>query len=498
MKTLDLETELKEKEALLQEISSQLKIALDQITWLKKQVFGKKSERFISTDEQPSLPGLEDIFYEEPKEEKIIIPPHEKRKAKSSPLNSISFPEDLPIEEFIIDLLEEEKVDPITGQNLVCIGSDISKKLGKKPASYFIKQIIRKKYASPGNPDEGVKMASLPDSIIQRSAVDESIIADILTKKFCDHLPLYRQAEMLLRDKISVSRQTLASYVLQAGKALKPLYDLLAEEIKKSGNIFVDETPIDMLTPGKGKTSQGYMAVMAGGKSLNPALRVYTFLTNRKHEGFEKLLDGYSGVFHSDKYQAYEKEAKKQGKTWCPCYAHIRRKFVEAEEDPPFQKEILLLLQKLFSLEDEIKELTPELRIEERKTEAIPIIDTLLQKAKDRLSKRLLPRSNIGKAIGYLLGLSPYLKNYIDNPYARLDNNVAERALKLVVIGRKNWMFVGNQQGGESSAVIYSLAQTCRALKINPHDYFDDILRRIQGHPYNRLSDLLPQNWKKA
>lgn len=502
MKILDLETSLKEENALLkktiQELSSHLKIALEQIDWLKKQLFGKKSERFVSNDDQPSLPGLEGTFHEEPAEERMPVSAHEKRKAKSSPLNSISFPEDLPVEEVILDLPEEEKVDPITGKNLVCIGSDISKKLGKKPASYFIKQITRRKYALPGNPDEGIKMADLPDSIIGRSAVDESIIADILTKKFCDHLPLYRQAEMLLRDKISVSRQTLASYVVQAGKALKPLYDLLTEEIKKSGNIFVDETPIDMLAPGRGKTVQGYMTVMAGGQSLNPGLRVYTFLTSRKHEGFEKLLKGYSGVFHSDKYQAYEKEAKKQGKTWCPCYAHIRRKFVEAGEDPPFQKEILLLLQELFSIEEKSRDLAPEQRIQMRVEEAVPIIDTLLQKAKERLSKRLLPRSNIGKAIGYLLGLSPYLKNYIQNPYARLDNNVAERALKLVVIGRKNWMFVGNQQGGEASAVIYSLAQTCRALQINPQDYFDDVLRRIQGHPYNKLVELLPQNWKKA
>jgi transposase len=310
-------------------------------------------------------------------------------------------------------------------------------------------------------------------------------------------VPLYRQAEMLLRDKISVSRQTLGSYVLQAGKALKPLYDLLAEEIRKSGNIFVDETPIDMLAPGKGKTIQGYMTVMAGGESLNPALKVYTFLTSRKHEGFERLLEGYSGVFHSDKYQAYEKEAKKQGKIWCPCYAHIRRKFVEAGEDPLLQKEILLLLQELFGIEEKSKDLEPEQRIQMRVEKAIPIIDALLQKAKERLSRRLLPRSNIGKAIGYLLGLSPYLKNYIQNPYARLDNNVAERALKLVVIGRKNWMFVGNQQGGEASSVIYSLAQTCRALQINPQEYFDDILRRIQGHPYHKLAELLPQNWKR-
>lgn len=491
---------IKQNEQLVKQVSElaqTVKLLQEQLEWFKKQFFGRKSERFVDNPNVLYFPGFPLPAETAPVEEKVAVPAHEKRKAKSTPINTISVPEDLPVETQIMDLSEEEKFDEITGKPLTCIGEESSKRLAYKKGYYFIKELIRKKYILAGSPDEGVKTPFLPDSIIPRCAVDESVLADIVIKKFCDHLPLYRQAEMMLRDQIKISKTTLSSYVLKIGMALKPLCDLMEQEIKASGNIFIDETPVDILAPGTGKTDQGYMVTMVGGASLNPPLRIYKFFTSRKHEGFEKIFQGYAGVFHSDKYGAYEKEAKKSDKIWCPCYSHVRRKYVEAEEDPKFREDILLDMQNLFEIEEKTKDLSPEERISIRGAEAEPIIDRLIQKNKDKLSKAVLPKSKLSKAIGYFLSLIPYLKNYIHNPYARLDNNVAERALKLVVIGRKNWLFVGSEGGGEAAAVIYSLAQTCRALSINPYDYFEDILRRIQEHPHNKLADLLPQNWKK-
>ena len=483
---------LKQKNEILEALVKSLQ---EQIDWLKKQLFGRKSERFISNEAEQFLPGLEPIEPED-EEEKIFVATHEKRKAKSTPINTITFPDDLPVETQIIDLPEDQKVDPVTGLALVCIGEESSRKLAMKASSYFIKEIIRKKYAMPGIPDEGIKTPEIPDSVIFRCSVDESVLADIITKKFCDHLPIYRQSEMMTRSQIYISKQTLSSYVLKIGQALKPLYALLEEEIKKSGNIFVDETPVDILAPGTGKTKQGYMTVMAGGKSVDPPLRIYRFFTDRKHQTFTDFLEGYKGVFHSDKYGAYEKEAKDKDKTWSPCWSHIRRKFVEAESgDPKFREEVLLDIQRIFEIEQKCKTETPEERVRVRELEALPIIDGLVKKVKAILTTRILPKSKLSGAIGYFMGLVPYLKNYIANPWARPDNNVAERALKLVVIGRKNWLFVGNEGGGEASAVIYSLSQTCRALKINPSLYFEDVLRRIQSHPYKKLHELLPQNW---
>lgn len=186
------------------------KLLQEQLAWFKKQLFGQKSERFVPDNANILyLPGFSaESFKEAVPEEKTHVPAHEKRKAKSTLVNTISFPEDLPVEQHIIDLPDEEKYDP-SGNPLICIGEDVSRKLAKKPASYFIKEFIRKKYAVAGASEEGIRNGNLPDSIITRCAVDESVLADVLVKKFCDHLPLYRQVEMMLRDNIKISKQTL-------------------------------------------------------------------------------------------------------------------------------------------------------------------------------------------------------------------------------------------------------------------------------------------------
>ena len=466
---------------------------------MKRKLFGKSSERFVADPADVLyLPGFDPETAIIPVEEEIEVPAHKKRKAKSTPINTITYPDDLPVEIQILDLPEEEKIDQETGLPLVCIGEDVSRKLAFKTSTYFIKQIVRKKYALPQNPDMGIKAAELPDSVIPRCAVDESFLADVIVKKFCDHLPLYRQAEIRTRDEVYVSRQTLSSYVLRIAMTLKPLYLCLVESVKASGNVFVDETPVDVLAPGKGKTDQGYMMVLLGGQSLDPALRVYHFISSRGHEEVMEILKDYKGVFHSDKYQAYEKLGKDPDRTWIPCFAHIRRKFDEAESgDRKFRQEVLLDIQALYAIEREVKDLSPEERMKIREEKATPIIDALIEKNKKMLSGNILPKSKLSKAIGYLLGLVPYLKNYTKHPFAGIDNNPAERALKLVVIGRKNWLFMGSEGGGEASAILYSLAQTARALKINPHEYFEDVLRRIQSHSFSKLDELLPQNWKK-
>jgi len=496
---------LKEQNFLLQAQNKALQEVVTQLQWqvkqLQKKIFGKSSERFVD-DPQPFFPGLEPtpISMEQACEEEVVqVPAHEKKKAKSTPKNTITYPDDLPVDRQIIDLPEEQKIDPKTGESLVCIGEEITRRLCKKSASYLIKEIVRKKYALSSNPDAGIRIADKPESLLNRCQAHESLLADIVVNKYCNHIPLYRQSEMLTRDKIFISRQTLSGYMIKIGQILAPLHSLLQQEILASGNIFIDETPIDVLCPGKGKTHQGYMLVIAGGSSLNPALRVYHFLPDRKHAHFEEIFKDYQGVFHSDDYGVYEKMAKQDGVIWSPCMAHVRRPFFEAEAgDKAFREEVLKDIQHLFAIEEKVKDLPPEERVQIREQEAVPVLEALIEKNKKKLTEgTFLPKFKMTQAIKYLLRLSPYLKNYITNPYARIDNNVAERALKHVVIGRKNWLFVGGEDGGESSAVLYSLAQSCRALNINPLEYFEDVFLRFQSHPANRLRELLPHNWKK-
>ena len=492
--TISLEQHLNE----VSQLKSEISYLKEQLEWFRRQVFGQRSEKIIpnSNEEQLYIPGTE--LCKSPVEQKTeTIPAHVRKKPNRDGKDKITLPDNLPIERQVIDLPENEKVCPQTGENLVKIGEDITQKLAHKPGSYYIKQIIRIKYAAPKNPDAGVMTAPLPDTLLPRCQADESLLADILVKKYADHLPLYRQSEMLAREGISISRQVLCQWTTRAALALKPLHDLMTQIILKSGNIFIDETPINMLAPGKGKVQQAYMWVLAGGQAKDPPYRIYEFYENRKHSNVVDLLKGYDGVLHSDKYGAYEALANARQFTWCPCWSHIRRKFFEAETgDPQFRDWVLRKIRYLFMFENVAWSRSPEERLQIRKEKEAPIIDELITAVKGKLiDGKILPKSKLREALGYFCGLIPHLKNYIEHPFARLDNNVAERAVRPLAIGRKNWLFVGNEDGGDAAAVIYSLIQTCRALQINPRKYLEDVTRRLMGHSINQLHELLPDNW---
>lgn len=470
----------------------------EQLEWFKKQLFGKKAEKFVDSknEEQLCFEGYDKLATVAP--EKKVIPAYERTKRRSTGEDKITLPADLPIERQVIDLPEEAKVCSETGIPLVKIGEEVTSKLAHRPGSYFIKQTVRHKYANPQKSEDGVQTADLPESLLNRCQADESLLADILVKKFADHLPLYRQSEMMTREGVYISRQILCQWVLRAGMALKPLYNEMIDQILKSGNIFYDETPIQMLSPGKGKTHQAYMWVLVGGQSSDPSYRIYDFQVNRCHHHAAKRLEGYHGVLHSDKYGAYEALANQKKLIWCPCWAHIRRKFIEAESgDPEFRNWVLRQMRYLFMFEKVAWVRSEEERLRIRQEKEIPIIDSLIEAIKAKLiNGKVLPKSKFKEALGYFCGLIPYLKNYTMHAFARMDNNVAERAVRPLAVGRKNWLFVGNEDGGESAAVIFSLIQTCRALGVNPRAYLEDIMRRLMSYNSQKLHELLPDQWK--
>ncbi len=480
-----------------QSLKNELNVLKEQLEWFRRQIFGNRSEKII-----PSHPDQLQLFElpDQPIQEKQPVPAHLRKKRNPNGKDKIVLPDNLPVETQVIDLTEEEKICPQTGEPLVKIGEEKTQKLAHKPGSYYIKEIIRPKYAAPKNPDAGVMTAILPDALLSRCQADESLLADILVKKYGDHLPLYRQSEILSREGIFISRQILSQWVIRAGMALKPLHELMTQTILKSGNIFVDETPIQMLAPGKGKTQTAYMWVLAGGMEKDPSYRVYEFYENRNHSNAADLLKGYRGVLHSDKYGGYEALANTKQFIWCPCWSHIRRKFFDGKSgDPPFRSWVLRKIRYLFMLERVAWARSPEERLRIRREKEVPIIDELIQGIKAKLVEgRILPKSKLREAIGYFCGLIPHLKNYIQHPFANLDNNVAERAIRPLAIGRKNWLFVGSEDGGEAASVIYSLIQTCRSLKVNPREYLEDVMRRLMSHNSSKLHELLPDQWAPA
>lgn len=472
----------------------------EQIEWFKRNMFGKRSEKVIPKNEyQLEFDGFGDL-QEIEKDEKKTVACHTRRNPKRDGKDKVKLPEDLPTVTTVIDIPEDEKICSETGKPLVKIGEEITHKLCFKPGSYFIKKFVRPKYVLQGSADKGVLIAPLPDSLLTRCLADESLLADIMVKKYADHLPLYRQNEILSRQKIFISRQLLCNWVLRAGIALKPLHQLMTKKILESHNVFVDETPVKMLSPGKGKTKQAYAWVLAGGKSKDPPYRIYQFYEDRKHCNAKDLVKNYHGVLHSDKYGAYETLAKEKLITWCPCWSHIRRKFYDAQSgDIEFRDWILRKIRYLFMYEKVAWARSADERLKIRQEKEVPIIDEMIKAVKVKLTNgKILPKSNLKTALGYFCGLIAYLKNYTKHPFARLDNNVAERAIRPLAIGRKNWLFVGNKDGGEVSGIIYSLVQTCRGMGINPHEYLEDVMRRLMDHPANKLYELLPDQWARS
>lgn len=502
----ELKGTIQNLEQKLKSTHDQLKYANEQLEWFRKNMFGRRSEKTVKTldETQPIFQGLEGYFnkpVQENKEESNPTTSKERKKRTKTGKNDLLVPDGLPVERIELDVPDHEKICPETGLPLVKIGEEITRKLALIRSSYFIKEFVRPKYASPKESShEGIKTASMPESILPKCQLDESFVASILVKKFGDHLPLYRISEILSRDNVQISRQYLSQIVVKCGQAFKPLYKEMLRSVLASGNIFVDESPIDVLLKGESKAHQGFMWVIAGGKSSNPGYRVYDFQMNRKHENIFSHLKHYTGNLHSDKYGAYQQLAKQDGINWAPCWAHIRRKFIEAESGcQELKKYVLQKIRYLFLFEKVAWERSEEERLRIRKEKEEPIIDELTKAIKDKLENgKLLPKSKFLEALKYYYGLIPYVKNYLKDPYARLDNNVAERAIRPLTIGRKNWLFMGSPKGGESSAVILSLVQTCRALGVNPEEYLEEISRRLMSHPANKLEELLPDRWLKA
>ena len=480
---------LKEERTLLKQKCTLLQ---EQLEWLKKQIFGPRSERVKPLNEgQLEFEGFDAIkgaLEEEQEEEVEVTQRRKKKKLNRNGKDKITIPDDLPVKTTILDLKESEKICPETGEPLIKIGEEKTYKLAQTPVSYYVREIIRPKYAHQTQKETGIKIADLPDSIIPKCRADESLLAEIAVQKFGDHLPLYRIAQIMERSGIHINRQILSQWMVKIGLSLEILHQEMLKKILHSGQVFIDETPVDLQAKSKCKTS--YLWVMVGGKKdLDPPYKIYHFRETREHKHGIELLQNYKGVIHSDKYGAYEKIAKKEDIEWAPCWGHVRRKFFDIPGSSSFKSYVLRKIKYLFLFERIAWKRSPEERLTIRTQKEQPIIDELIRATKKQLEKgKILPKSRLGKAINYFLGLQGYLKTYLSNPYAQISNNVAERAIRPVAIGRKNWLFFGSKHGGKAGAIFLSLIQTCKTLKINPRVYLEDIFRRIMSHPAKKNS----------
>jgi transposase len=481
------------------------------VALLQKALFGPKSERVIDTDDE--LQGEFDALLKEtdelnPGSSAEEVPDDNspadasgKTRRKRRSLQEL-MPADLPREEVYIDLAEDKKF-AADGSALEKIGEDRVEKLAYKPGHWYVKVFIYPKYANPADALSGVKRAPAPDFAVPGGSFDESFYAWIIYAKYFLHLPHYRLEDEAKSIGFDLSRQTMSASNIKIAEVLRPLVELMKQDILSRNIAFTDETPVKMLVPGSGETRDTYAWVYVGGGN-GPPYRVFEFALSREGQYPQEFFKDFSGYIHADAFSGYNALFGREDIYECACWMHIRRKFHDSQDAPTeLRLKVLRKIRNIYRYERVISNLNRETQgaviLQVRREKIEPIIDEMLRLTSKALADgEVMLESAFANAISYMHNRGAALKTFLTNPWLHPDNGESERALRPVSIGRKNWLFFGSEKGGEAAGILMSLVQTCRGMNINVLEYLEDVLRRINGHPHSKLHELLPGNWKKA
>jgi transposase len=409
-----------------------------------------------------------------------------------------ALPEHLPREEIVHPA---PCACPACGGPLRRIADEVSETLDYVPGRFKVIRHVRAKLSCRAC--DTVVAAPAPDHAIARGRAGASLLAHIVVSKYDDHLPLYRQAEIFARDGVDLETSTLSGWVGATAAALAPLVDALAADVLTSDTLHVDDTPVPVLAPGTGKTKTGrlwtYVRDERPFAGNRPPAALFFYSPDRKGEHPRAHLKGFSGVIHVDGYAGFN-ELFADGKiAESGCWAHVRRKFfdVHAATGSPVAKEALDRIGQLYGVEETIKGMVPDHRRRERQQRSKPIAAALAAWTDETVSK-LSRKSELAAAFRYMKTRWIALARCFDDGRLVLDNNPAERALRCVAIGRKNYLFAGSDAGGRRAAAMYSLIETAKLNGIDPQAYLADLLERIGDHSAKRIAELLPWNWKPA
>ena len=467
---------------------------LEQLKLSKKKLFGRSSEQAEQlVMDQLSLTMNEAEAYifgmNSAGKAPVAVKAHERKRQSGNVLDVV--PEGTLTEVVEHRLPENERICSACGSEMVEIGKEVRRSLMMKPAEFWVREDVYYTYACKNCEQETgeaniVKAAKEP-ALLPGSFASAEAVAYLATQKFVMYSPLYRLEQEFNRQGLRLSRQTMANWLLNISeKWLRPVYDVLREQLCKESVLHADETTLQVLKePGRSSTSKSYMWLYRTSGCAKQAVVLYEYQPTRKAEHAEAFLKGFSGWLHADGYQGYHKLP--ENIRVVGCWAHARRKFDEALQTLPkeMQKDSPAAIgecycSRLFKLEQAFAELTPEERYEKRLEQAKPVLDALLSWANETQAKTA-PKSALGKAIHYLLEQWPYLARYLEDGRLELSNNRAERSMKPFVMGRKNWLFANTPGGAQASAVIYSLIETAKENKLDPYKYLLWVLQSAPG-----------------
>jgi transposase len=478
---------------------------------LRKWYYGRKADALNTTaDVTQMLLSFGQELEQRPVEAQDVpqdataLEPSTLRRVRRGRRNLAAF-DQLPVIRQEHDLPDDEKSCPCCGQVRQRIGSETSWQLEYVPGHFERIEHVRHKYACKHcdqNGDGGnIALADKATQPIDKGLAGPGLLAYVVTSKFSDYLPLYRLESIFERNGFEIDRATLSIWCRDVAEITKPLYDLMVQRLLGSDVICTDDTIMPMLTPGNGKAKQGRMWVYVGDEH-NP-YNLFDFTLSRSRDGPAMFLKRYKQTLLADGYGGYDGVVVSNDITRAGCWAHARRKFVDAEKThPAIAHEAVTLIGRLYAIEeqarasDEDVEGFPSTRLRLRETQSMP----LLRQLHERLltwKDELLPKHPMSEAVGYTLNQWNALNVFAADAAVPIDNNVSEREMKRIVLNRKNSLFVGNARGGQTAAILASLTSTCRRHDIDPQHYLTQLLTNLPDTPTSQLSQWLPDQWKR-
>lgn len=464
-----------------------------QLDILCQRLFGKKSERvspdqlrlaFAQLANEPDAPA-------DPIEMDSGERPGRPRRRAGRPTGRRWLPSALPRQRIEIDLPESDK-RCACGQRKTRIGETVTEKLEYVPASLRVIEIARFKYACAQCHD-GVVEAPAPPQALEKSRAGEGLLAHIVVSKYVDHLPLYRLERIFLRQGVDLSRTTMCDWVADVATALTPIGDELRRQITAATYLQTDDTPITILEPAGG-SRKGRLWTY-----LDPLARQVVFDATPTHErdGPETFLAGFVGDLQADAYTGYDALYATGRIREIGCWAHARRRFVEALTTDVRAALTVALIQQLYEVERAGAELSAEARRDVRREQSMPLLAKIAVE-RDQLAQTVLPKSPLGDALRYLTNQWGALQRFVDDGRLAADNNRAENQLRVVALGRKNWLFAGSFEGARRAALLYSLVQSCALVDVPPFEYLKDVLLRVATHPQRLIGQLTPTGWAET
>jgi len=491
-----LHTKVQELETELVAARHEIQLLRQKIDLLSRRVFGCSSEK-LSPGQLQLLLALAGepaaVKSETPLPPAPVVVPVPRAKTERKP----RLPEHLPVVEEVIDP-EPVKAQPEAWR---CIGEEVTEQLDYEPARFLRRRTIRRTFVHRTDKDLAPVTAPLPPCLQERCLAAPGLLAQVVVSKYADHLPLYRQEHIFKqRHGVELSRQTLAGWIDLVADWLQPIYGHLRAEVFKAGYVQIDETPVRYLAPGHGQTKQGYFwtANRPGGEVI------YHWETSRAAACLENVLPvDFAGTVQCDGYSAYDAFARQRADaiTLADCWAHVRRKFFEAKESAARTAGwFLRLIQHLYRIEERLrrKHGSPKLRAVIRQQESRLIVERI-GRACERLQRggRHLPQSPLGKALSYTLNQLAGLQVFLTDGRVELDNNGVENAIRPTAVGKKNWLFIGADDAGERSAVLFTIIENCRRLGLNPYDYLKDVLTRLPAMTTQQTHTVTPAAWAR-